>query len=319
MRNSLMRITLRQLQVFQAVCEQLSYSRAAESMALTQPAVSLQIRQLEELIDQPLFEYVGKKLYMTAAAEGLQQATKDIFQRLDELDMELSDLRGSLKGQLRIAVESSAKYLTPHLLSAFQQRFPDVSPMLKVVNRAQIIRRIADNRDDLVIMSLVPEDMALEFMPFLNNPIVAVARADHPLCHWKADELTLKDLQPYSLLIREAGSGTRKACEEFFQQKRIHFVKTLELNSHEAQREGVMAGLGIAFLPRHAVYRELQIGEMRELPIKELPLYRSWCLVHARGKRLSPVAEAFVNFIRTERSVISQIAKRFDVKKETAV
>lgn len=111
--------------------------------------------------------------------------------------------------------ESSAKYLTPHLLSAFQQRFPDVSPLLRVVNRAQIIRRIADNRDDLVIMSLVPEDMALEFMPFLNNPIVAVAPAEHPLCQIKAEELTLNDLQEYPLLIRESGSGTRKACEGF--------------------------------------------------------------------------------------------------------
>ena len=315
MRNSLMRITLRQLQVFRSVCKLLSYSRAAEAMSLTQPAVSLQIRQLEELIDQPLFEYVGKKLYLTAAAERLSEATTDIFQRLDELDMQLSDLRGSLKGQLRMAAESSAKYLTPHLLSAFQQRFPDVSPLLRVVNRAQIIRRLADNRDDLVIMSLVPEDMALEFMPFLNNPIVAVAPAEHPLCQIKAEELTLNDLQEYPLLIRESGSGTRKACEEFFQQKRVHFTRTMELNSHEAQCEGVMAGLGIAFLPRHAVYRELQTGDLRELPVKGLPLYRSWCLVHARGKRLSPVAQAFVNFIRTERDIISQIAKRFEVKK----
>jgi Transcriptional regulator len=309
-----MRITLRQLQVFRAVCEQLSYSRAAEIMALTQPAVSLQIRQLEELIDHPLFEYVGKKLYLTAAAERLLLATTDIFQRLDDLDMELSDLRGSLKGQLRIAAESSAKYLTPHLLAAFQQRFPDVSPLLRVVNRAQIIRRIAENRDDVVIMSLVPEDMALEFMPFLNNPIVVVAPPSHPLCQDRNDELTLKDLQDYPLLIREPGSGTRKACEEFFQQKRVHFARTMELNSHEAQCEGVLAGLGLAFLPRHAVYRELQSGDLKELSVKELPLYRSWCLVHARGKRLSPVMEAFIQFIRTERSVISQIAKRFEVE-----
>ena len=311
MRNSLMRITLRQLQVFQAVCEQLSYSRAAESMALTQPAVSLQIRQLEELIDQPLFEYVGKKLYLTDAASSLLNASNDIFQRLDELDMQLSDLRGSLKGQLRLAVESSAKYLSPHILAAFQRRHPEVSPLLRVVNRAQILQRLSENKDDLVIMSLVPEDMAVEFMPFLNNPIIAVAPVEHPVC--QIENLTLKDLQEWTLLIREPGSGTRKACEEFFQQKRVHFTKTLELNSQEAQREGVVAGLGLAFLPRHAVHLELKAGVLRELPVKELPLYRSWCLVHARGKRLSPVAQAFVDFIREERSVISAIAKRFEV------
>jgi DNA-binding transcriptional LysR family regulator len=311
MRNSLMRITLRQLQVFRAVCETLSYSRAAESMALTQPAVSLQMRQLEELIDQPLFEYVGKKLYITDAASSLLNASNDIFQRLDELDMQLSDLRGSLKGQLRLSAESSAKYLSPHLLAAFQRRYPDVSPLLRVVNRAQILHRLSENKDDLVIMSLVPEDMAVEFMPFLNNPIIAVAPVEHPVC--QIDNLTLKDLQEWTLLIREPGSGTRKACEEFFQQKRVHFTKTLELNSQEAQREGVVAGLGLAFLPRHAVHLELKAGVLRELPVKELPLYRSWCLVHARGKRLSPVAQAFVDFIREERSVISAIAKRFEV------
>ena len=266
---------------------------------------------LEELIDQPLFEYVGKKLYITDAASSLLNASNDIFQRLDELDMQLSDLRGSLKGQLRLSAESSAKYLSPHLLAAFQRRYPDVSPLLRVVNRAQILHRLSENKDDLVIMSLVPEDMAVEFMPFLNNPIIAVAPVEHPVC--QIENLTLKDLQEWTLLIREPGSGTRKACEEFFQQKRVHFTKTLELNSQEAQREGVVAGLGLAFLPRHAVHLELKAGVLRELPVKELPLYRSWCLVHARGKRLSPVAQAFVDFIRVERSVISAIAKRFDV------
>lgn len=309
MRKSLMRMTLRQLQVFRAVCESRSYSRAAEEMALTQPAVSLQIRQLEELVGQPLFEYIGKKLYQTDAADALLRATTDIFQRLEVLDMNLSDLKGSLQGQLRLAVESSAKYITPHLFAAFHAQHPDVSLNLTVVNRAQVIKRLSDNRDDLVIMSLVPQDMALEFLPFLNNPIIAVAPPDHPLCN--AAKLSLKDLEPYPLLVREPGSGTRKACEEHFQQKRAHFAQTLEFASLEGSREGVLAGLGLALLPRHAVSRELQTGMLHELPVEELPLYRSWCLVHARGKRLSPVAQAFVAFIREERALISQLAERF--------
>ena len=177
------------------------------------------------------------------------------------------------------------------------------------VNRAQVIKRLSDNRDDLVIMSLVPQDMALEFLPFLNNPIVAVAPPDHPLC--SAAKLSLKDLESWPLLIREPGSGTRKACEEHFQQKRAHFPQTLEFASLEGSREGVLAGLGLALLPRHAVSRELRAGLLRELPVEELPLYRSWCLVHARGKRLSPVAQAFVAFIREERALISQLAERF--------
>ena len=309
MRRSLMRITFRQLQVFRTVCETRSYSRAAEEMALTQPAVSLQIRQLEELVGQPLFEYLGKKLYLTDAAEALQRASTDIFGRLDNLDMQLSDLRGSMQGQLNLAVESSAKYITPHLFAAFRREHPEVSLQLLVVNHAQAVKRLSVSRDDLLIMSQVPTDMNLEFLPFLDNPIIAVAPPEHPLSH--AAKLSLQDLTAWPLLVREPGSGTRKAGEEYLRQKRAHFAQTIQVASLDALCEGVIAGLGVALLPRHAVHLELASGLLRELPVAELPLYRSWCLVHPRGKRLSPVAQAFFTFIREERSQISALAMRF--------
>lgn len=310
MRKGLMRMTLRQLQVFNAVCVCRSYSRAAEQMALTQPAVSLQIRQLEELLGQPLFEYVGRTLYLTEAAEALRRASGDIFDRLESLDMQLSDLLGSLQGQLSLAVESSAKYVAPHLFAAFREQHPEVGLQLTVANRAQVLRRLTDNRDDLVIMSMVPSEPALDFLPFLNNPIVAVAAPEHPLC--AADRLALQALEGYPLLVRENGSGTRKACEEFFAQRRAHFAQTVEVASFEAQKEAVRAGLGLALLPRHAVSLELAVGALHELPVEELPLYRSWCVVNLRGKRLSPVAQAFVAFIRDQRPRISALAARFE-------
>ncbi|HCP55131.1 MAG: LysR family transcriptional regulator [Pseudomonadaceae bacterium] len=309
MRKSLMRMTLRQIQVFRSVCQQHSYSRAAEEMSLTQPAVSLQIRQLEELIGQPLFDYVGKKLYLTDAAEALRKASDDIFGRLESLDMQLTNLKGSLQGQLSLAVESSAKYFIPHLFAAFRRDFPEVSLQLVVVNHQQAIKRLSTNRDDLLIMSQVPTDMALEFLPFLNNPIIAVAPPDHALS--KAKKLSLEDLTKWPLLIREQGSGTRKACEDYCNQKRAHFANTLEVGSMEGQRECVLAGLGIAMLPRHAVLRELACGALKELPVTELPLVRSWCVVHPRGKYLSPVAQAFFDFVRGQRSQISQLAEQF--------
>jgi DNA-binding transcriptional LysR family regulator len=309
MRKSLLRMTLRQLQVFQAVCESRSYSRAAEEISLTQPAVSLQIRQLEALIGQPLFDYIGKKLYLTEAADALLRASSDIFGRLESLDMQLSDLQGSLQGQLNLAVESSAKYFVPHLFAAFKRQYPEVNLQLVVVNHAQAVRRLSANRDDLLIMSQVPQDMSLEFLPFLDNPIIAVAPPDHPLVG-KAN-LTLQDLCTSPLLVREQGSGTRKAIEDYCHQKRAHFQQTIELGSMESQREGVIAGLGIALLSRHAVRRELETGALRELPVKELPLMRSWCLVHPRGKYLSPVAQTFFAFIRAERAQISGLAARF--------
>ena len=316
MRKSLMRMTLRQLRIFNEVCDLRSYSRAAEEMALTQPVVRLQIRQLEELVGQPLFEYVGKKLYLTEAAEALQAASKDIFGRLENLDMQLSDMQGSLQGQLKLAIESSCKYFVPHLFAAFKRHYPEVSLNLTVVNRALVIRRLSDNRDDLVIMSMVPQDMGLEFLPFLNNPIVAVAPPDHPLCSHTS--LNLRDLEPWPLLTREPGSGTRRACEEYFKEKRVHFTQTSEVSSSEAQRECVVAGLGLAMLTRHAVCQELATGALVELPVAELPLYRSWCVVQGRDKRLSPVAHAFLAFIRSERAQISQLVERFDGRPRTA-
>lgn len=310
MRKTLMRLTLRQLQVFRAVCEAGSYSRAAEEMALTQPAVSLQIRQLEELVGQPLFEYIGKRLYLTEAAEVLRSASADIFDRLESLDMQLSTLAGSLQGLLSLTVESSAKYFVPHLFAAFRRHYPEVSLELTVVNHAQAVRRLSQSRDDLLIMSQVPKDRALDFVPFLDNPIVAVAPAGHPLC--ARGPLELQDLTAYPLLVREPGSGTRRACEEYCHQKRAHFAVTEQVGSLDAQREAVLAGLGLALLPRHAVAGELQAGLLCELPVAELPLRRSWCLVNVQGKRLSPVAQAFQRFIREQRGQLHEVlAARF--------
>lgn len=309
MRKSLMRMTLRQLQVFRSVCEQQSYSRAAEEMSLTQPAVSLQIRQLEELTGQPLFDYVAKKLHRTEAAEALLRASEDIFGRLESLDMQLSNLQGSLQGQLSLAVESSAKYFIPHLFAAFRRQYPEINLQLTVVNHAQAVKRLSANRDDLLILSQVPTDMALEFLPFLNNPIIAVAPPDHPLC--AVPSLDLQALTAYPLLTREVGSGTRKACEEYCNQKRAHFANTLEFGSFEGQIEGVIAGLGIALLPRHAVRRELACAALQELNVSELPLLRSWCVVHPRGKYLSPVAQEFFTFVRNQRSQITLLAEHF--------
>jgi DNA-binding transcriptional LysR family regulator len=302
-------MTLRQLRVFRAVCDNSSYSRAAEEMALTQPAVSLQIRQLEELLGQPLFEYTGKKLYLTEAAEALKRTSEDIFGRLESLDMQLSTLQGSLQGQLKLAVESSAKYFAPHLFAMFRESHPEVSLQLVVVDHTQALQRLSANRDDLLLISQVPTDMDLEFLPFLDNAIIAVAPADHPLC--QRSHLQLQDLTAWPLLIREPGSGTRRATERYCDQKRAHFPLTMELGSLEAQREGVLAGLGLALLPRHAVLRELERGALRELPVAELPLMRSWCLVHPRGKYLSPVAQTFFAFARSERQRINALERQF--------
>jgi DNA-binding transcriptional LysR family regulator len=309
MRRSLLRMTLRQLQVFQAVCRNQSFSRAAEEMALTQSAVSQQVRQLEEQVNQPLFEYVGRKLYLTEAATSLLAASDDIFTRLESLDMSLSTLQGSLQGELRLAVVSSIQYLTPHLLAAFRGRYPGVIFRLEVTSRAQVIQRLRDNQDDVVLMGLVPEDRALEFFPFLNNPIIAVANPSHPLAG--KPRLALAEMEQVMVLQREPGSGTRKAGDDFLQEKRVHLQQQMQIGSGESLIQGAIAGLGIALVSEHGAAPFLRSGELVCLSFTELPLYRSWCAVHARGKRLSPVAQAFLDFLRTERALIRTLAERF--------
>ncbi|CEA04636.1 putative transcriptional regulator [Pseudomonas saudimassiliensis] len=309
MRKELQRITLRQLQVFCSLCGTLSYSRTAEEMALTQPAVSLQMRQLEELVGQPLFEYVGRKLYLTEAANSLLAASGDIFNRLEILDMQLSALQGTLHGELRLAVASSIQYLTPHLLAAFRQRHPEVSFRLEVCTRAEVIRRLRDNLDDVVLMGMVPADRALDFFPFLNNPVIAVAAPDHPLVG--AQALVLAELESQMVLLREVGSGVRKACDEFFQQKRVHLQQMMQMGSEETVVQSAIAGLGIGLVSAHSAAPWVQNGQLARLDFVDLPLFRSWCAVHARGKRLSPVAEAFLAFLRDERALIKQLAEPF--------
>lgn len=309
MGKPLFRMTLRQLQVFNAVCAHLSYSRAADAMALTQPAVSLQMRQLEELVGLPLFEYVGRKLYLTEAATSLQAATQDIFARIESLDMQLSAQQGTLHGELRLAVVSSIQYLTPHILAAFRQRYPQVSFQLEVGSRGQIIQRLQDNRDDLVLMGMVPEDRALEFYPFLNNPIIAVAAPDHPLAGQA--ELALEVLEAHQVLQREAGSGIRKACDEYFQQKRVHLQQVMQMGSSETVVQGAIAGLGIGLVSAHSAAPWLNNGQLVRLDFTDLPFFRSWCVVHARGKRLSPVAEAFQGFLKEEKLLIRKLAQPF--------
>jgi DNA-binding transcriptional LysR family regulator len=309
MRKTLLRMTLRQLQVFRAVCSCQSFSRAAEEMALTQSAVSQQIRQLEEQVEQPLFEYVGRKLYLTEAATSLLAASEDIFARLESLDMSLSTLQGNLQGELRLAVVSSIQYLTPHLLAAFRERYPEVSFRLEIATRGQVIQRLRDNLDDVVLMGLVPEDRALEFFPFLNNPIIAVASPDHALAGRSG--LLLTELESLTVLQREPGSGTRKASDDFLQEKRVHLQRSMQLGSSESLIQGAIAGLGIALVSAHAASAYIRSGELVHLDFTELPLFRSWCAVHARGKRLSPVAQAFLEFMRSERAQIRRLAERF--------
>ncbi|RDB44416.1 LysR family transcriptional regulator [Halomonas sp. DQ26W] len=291
------RLTFRQLQVFQAVYRQHSYSRAAETLGLTQPAVSAQIRQLEQVIGQPLFKYTGKTLHVLPAADAVAASAQAIFGQVSRLQMALSDMAGTISGELNLAAVSTAQYVVPHLIARFRAYYPNVQVRLQVCNRSQALERLAERRDDLVIMAMVPEDDDnLVFMPILENELIPVVWPGHPLLTDCAP--TLEDLARHYLLMRESGSGVRTAFEQQAAEQDVVLLHTMELGTNEAIKQGVMAHLGVAVLPRLAVKLELRTGLLSELTLPGFPLRRSWCTVYPRDRFPTPVTELFLRFVR---------------------
>ncbi|TNH14627.1 LysR family transcriptional regulator [Halomonas sp. BL6] len=290
------RLTFRQLQVFQAVHRQRSYSRAAEQLGLTQPAVSAQMRQLEQAVGQPLFKYAGKTLHALPAADTLALSTREIFGQLSRLQMSLSDINGKISGKLNVAAVSSAQYVVPYVLAKFRARYPDVQLRLKVCNRSQALERLAEQQDDVVIMAMVPEDDGLVVMPILENELVAVVWPEHPLLSMPRP--TLVDFARHFVLMREPGSGVRSAFEQLAVDQEVGLAHRIELGTNEAIKQGVMAHLGVAVLPRLAVQRELEQGLLATLALPNFPIRRAWCTVYRRDHFPTPAAELFLRFVR---------------------
>lgn len=290
------RLSFRQMQVFEAVYQQQGYRKAAESLGLTQPAVSSQIRKLEQALGQPLFEYVGRRLYCTRAGENVAKRIKAIFEQVQHLQSDLHMLQGQLSGDLRLSVVSTAQYAIPHLLKEFMALYPTVNVNVNIVNRASAIELLNNNTDDLVVMGLVPSDRSLASLPFLDNELIPVISASHPLAHKK--QLSAQQFLNANLLLREAGSGNRLALEQHCQQQRLNLRSYMEIGSNDAIKHAVIAGIGAAVLPKMSVISELRAGILVSPAIKGFPLRRSWCLVYPRGKHTTQVTQAFLNYVQ---------------------
>jgi len=290
--------TLQQLRLFAAVARYKSFTRAAENVHLTQPAVSIQVKRLEEKIGMPLLEQMGKSLHLTVAGEEVFDACKDVLQRLGELETALDDLRGEVSGPLNVTVVSSAKYFLPHLLGSFVRRYPKVEPRLKITNRANVLSSLAANESDIYVMGQPPEELPVVEYPFLENVLVVVARPDHPLAGEKA--ITLECIAEERFVGRETGSGTRKAVEQMFAAKNLKIIPYIELASAEAIKQGVIGGLGIAVLSLHSLHFELNAGALVVLDVTGFPLRRRWYAAHRKGKRLSRAAQTFLTYLEEE-------------------
>lgn len=293
-----MHLTLQQLRLFESVSRLGSYTRAAEELFLTQPAVSIQVKRLETQAGLPLFERIGKKTFSTAAGKVMYDASLDILNRVEDLNNSLEDLKGTVKGSLQVSVVTTAKYFLPNLLGAFLQQYPDVEPKLKFNNRARVIERLMNNEDDFVVMGQIPDDDNLEAYPFLNNILGIIAHADHPLANKK--NISIEELAKQRFLIREAGSGTRIVFDQLLKEHGVEVEPYMELGSSEALKQAVMAGLGIAVLSLHSVQLERDVNKLIVLDVEGFPMKRRWYLVHLKGRKLSLVARTFFDYILKE-------------------
>jgi len=290
-----MRITLHQLKLFQSVAQHLNFTRAAAELCLTQPAVSIQIKQLEEHVGISLFEHIGKRVFLTKAGHELYAACEDIFARIGALEISLNELQGNVKGQLKLSVITTAVCFTPHLLKAFSLQYPNVSFSINVTNRNNVLKRLAKNEDDLVIMGQVPEQLRITAHKFLESPLIVLAKPQHPL--EGQSQIPLARLAQETILIREVGSGTRLAMERCFADHNLELQSDIELGSSEAIKQGVIAGLGVSVLSKNAVALELASGAIKLLDVEDFPLKRHWYIAHLSEKKLSLVAHTFLEFI----------------------
>ncbi|HEX6544418.1 MAG TPA: LysR family transcriptional regulator [Ktedonobacterales bacterium] len=295
-----MLLNLHQLRIFQAVAAHRSYTRAAEELYLSQPAVSLQVRALERTIGLPLFEKSGRTLKLTDAGRELLTYSDRIFALLDETQLVLEELSGARRGMVKVAASTTAGiYVVPTALGAFHRLNPDVKLTLDVVNRFTVQEHLLNDEVDLAVMGLIEDAHELQVERFLPNELVVIAPPNHRL--EGESEIPLEELAKETLLLREAGSGTRTDIERLFSARDLPLHVGMELRSSGAIKQAVAAGLGISVMPESALELELKTDRLITLDVEGFPVHRYWYLVRRAGRHLSAAADALWNFFRTYR------------------
>ncbi len=287
--------TVRQLQIFEAAARALSFSRAGQALHLTQPAVSMQVRQLEHFAGVPLFERTGRRLHLTDAGEELVLHARAVLRALEDADEAFAAMKGLRGGRVRLAVVSTAKYFAPRLIARFAQTHPGVRIRLQVDNREAVVRTLAANDVDLALMGRPPEEIDLDAAPFADHPHVIIAPPDHPLARRR--RVPIEELASETFLVRELGSGTRTAMERFFQERGVPLRVGMEMPSNETIKQAVMAGLGLSFISMHTIALELSARALAVVHAPGLPVMRQWYVLHRKEKRLAPASEAFKAFV----------------------
>lgn len=293
-----MNYTLNQLQIFLKVCETASITRAAEELHLTQPAVSIQLKNFQQQFDIPLVEVLNKRLFVTAFGKEIKAAARTILEAVDAIEQKTLAYQGQLAGSVKISVVSTGKYVIPYFLSDFLKEHKGVDLTLDVTNKARVIESLEKNEVDFSLVSVLPATLKLNKVELMQNKLFVVGNRDRKFSKKLYDRTIFEDIP---LIYREEGSGTRYVMEKFIAKNKLPVKKKLELTSNEAVKQAVIAGLGYSIMPLIGIRNELNNGQLQIIPVKGFPIKSIWNLIWLANKKLSPVSTAFLNYVKKEK------------------
>jgi DNA-binding transcriptional LysR family regulator len=298
-----MKYTLHQLQIFLKIVETKSITRASEELNLTQPAVSIQLRNFQDQFDIALTEVIGKKIYITEFGLEIAETARKIIEQVNEIDYKTMKFKGILSGKLTISVVSTGKYVMPYFLNDFLDKHAGIDLNMDVTNKIKVIKSLENNEVDFALVSIVPDELRLNSEVLLENKLFLVGKKQLAKPGIKLPKSIFNELP---LIFREEGSATRNVMENFFNQNDIKIGKKIQLTSNEAVKQAVIAGLGFSIMPLIGLKNELENGDIKIIPVAGFPIQSTWRLVWLKNKSLSPVATAYLAFLREHKTTLIQ-------------
>jgi LysR family transcriptional regulator, low CO2-responsive transcriptional regulator len=302
-----MNYTLNQLKIFLKVTQTSSITKAAEELHLTQPAVSIQLKNFQEQFDMPLTEVVGRQLYITDFGCEVAITAEKILEGIGELDFKTHAHKGQLTGRLKLSIVSTGKYVMPYFLADFLKIHPGIELVMDVTNKSKVLESLENNEVDFSLVSLLPDGMALDHIRLMQNKLFLISNNEQQFSRKIYDHKIFEEIP---LIYREQGSGTRRVMEKFLQQNRITVLKKMELTSNEAVKQAVIAGLGCSIMPLIGIKNELGNGELQIIPVRKFPLKTDWHLIWLKNKKFSAAANAYLSHVKSQKDKI--IADKFD-------
>ncbi len=296
-----MNYTLNQLQIFLKIAQTGSVTKAAVELHLTQPAVSIQLKNLQAQFDIPLTEVVGRKIYITDFGKELALAAENILNQVYAINFKTEAFKGKLTGKLKIAVVSTGKYIMPFFLSDFIVKHPSIELKMDVTNKKGVIDSLEKNEIDFALVSILPDKMNVEYLDLLQNKLYLVG---HKAKEFNKRESPEEIFNSLPIIFREKGSGTRQSMQDFLDRNNISVLKKMELTSNEALKQAIIAGMGYSIMPLIGIKNELNNGDLQIIPVKNLPIKTNWSLIWLKGKKHSPVANAYLSFLKDEKQNI---------------